>query len=495
MDEGFSGPRRPACAPDAAQALCIALPWIGPWASGPSASVDQWLLTGLCTAGLILLRGCWPAARSSDSLLRAVALGWLLAAMYNTVVAICQYYGVADLFAALMSASPGHEPYSNLRQRNQFASLTVLGTAAALWFTTRGLRLSVALGAACLLAAGNAIAASRAGVLELLALVLLVAWWGGPHRKHQLSVMGAAVAAYLLAAWALPQLADRSMTYGALGRLGMDEGCFSRKVLWANVVDLIAHKPWTGWGWGELDFAHYATLYTGPRFCDVLDNAHNLPLHLAVELGIPVAVAACGVLAWFVAARAPWREHDAGRRLAWAALTTIGIHSAFEYPLWYGPFFVACVLGVWLVWPRPGAPGLPQDARFKPLAVATGLAMTALVLACGWQYKLVSQIYLPADQRMSGYRDDTLDKIRHLWAFRDQALFAELTITPLTPANAGWTFDAANRLLHFSPEPRVIEKLIESAVVLGRDDIAAFHMQRYRAAFPKEYAAWIKRRR
>ena len=48
-----------------------------------------------------------------------------------------------------------------------------------------------------------------------------------------------------------------------------------------------ASSPWLGWGWGELDYAHYATLYDGPRFCDILDNAHNLPLHLAVELGIP----------------------------------------------------------------------------------------------------------------------------------------------------------------------------------------------------------------
>ena len=57
---------------------------------------------------------------------------------------------------------------------------------------------------------------------------------------------------------------------------------------------LIAQKPWLGWGWGELDYAHFITLYPGARFCDILDNAHNLPLHLAVELGVPLAVVLCG---------------------------------------------------------------------------------------------------------------------------------------------------------------------------------------------------------
>ena len=50
----------------------------------------------------------------------------------------------------------------------------------------------------------------------------------------------------------------------------------------------------------------------------------------------------------------------------------------------------------------------------------------------------------------------------------------------------------ALELLHYSPEPRVIEKLIESAVMLGRDDEALQYLARFRAAFPKEHASWVK---
>ncbi|MGZ5195146.1 MAG: Wzy polymerase domain-containing protein, partial [Ramlibacter sp.] len=103
----------------------------------------------------------------------------------------------------------------------------------------------------------------------------------------------------------------------------------------------------------------------------------------------------------------------------------------------------------------------------------------------------VRQIYLPVDARAPGMRDP-LPEIRRSWLFRSQALFAELTITPLTPANAQWTFDTAVALLHYSPEPRVVEKVIESAVMLGRDSDALEHLARLRAAFPEDYAEWSK---
>jgi hypothetical protein len=45
-------------------------------------------------------------------------------------------------------------------------------------------------------------------------------------------------------------------------------------------------------------------------------------------------------------------------------------------------------------------------------------------------------------------------------------------------------------MLHFSPEPRVIEKVIESAVMHGQDAEALYYLQRYKAAFPAQHARW-----
>lgn len=74
--------------------------------------------------------------------------------------------------------------------------------------------------------------------------------------------------------------------------------------------------------------------------------------------------------------------------------------------------------------------------------------------------------------------------------FADQLDFVVLTTTPVTPATASRIYPLAQQVLHFSPEPRVIEALIESAALLGHDAVVAQHLHRYRAAFPAEFARW-----
>ena len=48
----------------------------------------------------------------------------------------------------------------------------------------------------------------------------------------------------------------------------------------------------------------------------------------------------------------------------------------------------------------------------------------------------------------------------------------------------------AVKLLNMIPEPRVITRVIESASLLGRDELALAHLARFRAAFPREYRQW-----
>ena len=70
--------------------------------------------------------------------------------------------------------------------------------------------------------------------------------------------------------------------------------------------------------------------------------------------------------------------------------------------------------------------------------------------------------------------------------------FAEVTTRPATRENAAWMLEAASRLLHYSPEPRVIERVIESATLLGREDLALAHLARFKAAFPVEERQWAE---
>ncbi len=494
----------------------ITLPWLNPFAPGPTPAAVPLLFSWACAAALLGTCARMPACFPAGRLVTATAWAWLVAGLLSSVMGLCQYLGVGDGFSPWVNQTRLGEAFANLRQRNQFASLTSIALAALLWLAanaplragaTRRFAAStpwlLAL-AAGVLAAGNAASLSRTGLLQLVLLCVLFGLWGGWRLPMVRRVLLAAVLAYAVAALALPWLVGLELpVHGMVARLRAgDPVCASRLTLWSNVLHLIEQKSWFGWGWGELDYAHYTALYPGARFCNILDNAHNLPLHLAVELGIPLALAVCCGAGWVVWRAKPWRETDPTRQMAWGVLAVIMLHSMLEYPLWYGPFQMAFGLCVWMLWPAPRertagsdqyARASVQYARASVGAAIRLVAATALLAAvayAAWDYHRISQLYLAPQARDPAYRDDTLDKVRGSWLFRNQVLFAELTTTSLQPANARWTFDTATALLHYSPEPRVIEKVIESAVMLGRDEEALLHLVRYRAAFPEEYKKW-----
>jgi hypothetical protein len=227
-----------------------------------------------------------------------------------------------------------------------------------------------------------------------------------------------------------------------------------------------------------------------------LDNAHNLPLHLAVELGVPVSLLVCGVILALVWHAKPWRDTHPTRQMAWIVLAVIALHSLLEYPLWYGPFQMAALLAIWLLWHtgQNRASTMPHKV-FQPAAPYLYATATTLLIAsiayATWNYQLVSQIYLPPGERLAAYRDNTLDKTRNVAFFQDQQRFAELTTTTLNPENAQKVHDLTLDMLHFSPESQVVEMLLDSAKLLGKADEVAFFTPRYQAAFPEAYGLWV----
>ena len=511
-----------------------ALPWLVPITFGPASTTIQWLVSMACgvalwllslpdvsrpptrlvffasaialwawashpdigqeavflSAGLALMTVCAGAVQD-ERVGRQLALGLLAAALITAFIGVCQYFGVSASLSPWVYTAELGTAFGNLRQPNQYATLCWLGLAVVLWPPVRIPR-KVGLAFAMLLSFASAASVSRTGMLEGFLLTALAASWPGPARRERLYLCVAAAVAYVMAVLALPYLVE-ALT-GAMpartlwSRLSGGESCSSRVVLWSNVAHLVTLMPWTGWGWGELDYAHFMTLYPGARFCDILDNAHSLPLHLAVELGLPVAALICGGLAWWIVAQRPWAERAPERQLALAVLGVLLLHSLLEYPLWYGPFQL--VFGASLGWllARPG-PARVQTMRPMSAGVAAGVLTTALTYAA-WDYWRVSQAYLPPEARSNLWIGSPKDVARSSWLFANHSRFAELTLSSLTRNNAAWTYERATDLLHYSPEPRVVERLIESATLLGRTDEAVEYLARFRAAFPGEYAAW-----
>lgn len=498
------GDRRPAARTDGVFAVGAAL----------LAAIAFTRHVGVGAAGALLVVGCgFLAARSgapSDAQAadRSLAIGRGLAgaACLSVLIGLAQYFGDAAWLKPWVAVpmEPLGMAYGNLRQRNQFASLCCMGLVAVLWLQARasdGARLRWGAAAAWLVL-GLAASTSRTGLLELVCVVGAAAWLGGRQRRAGLgagprlahpALVLTALPLYAAAAWLLPRLSSGGVE-GMISRLreGAPPG-HSRLVLWQNVLELIAEHPWRGWGWGELSYAHYSHLYAGKRFVEILDNAHNLPLHLAVTLGIPAAAAICGGFLWMVLRARPWAERDPARIMAWGLLGVIVLHSLLEYPLWYAPFQLVFGLCLGFLWPgrpvgdskpnRPFAPVLPALAATISIAFLAGVA---------WDYTRVSQIYLPRAERLPAWREHTLDRLRgRSWFFGDAVKFAELTLTPVTRGNAAAMDVLAGEMLHFSPEPRVVVKRIQAASLLGDDEEVQAQLTRFRAAYPEDYLRWL----
>ena len=492
-------------------------------------------------------RVAWPGNRLMPWLVSA----WIVAAVISSVLGVLQYLDMASSLSPWVNqpAFKG-DAFANLRQRNQFASLTSIGLVALLaasyallqlegkpqaWrFLRQRYTLASAFVLLNVLAIGAACSMSRTAVLQWVAVSVLALLWAwryrharvqNEHDKQNTQALQTSLGARSNVAWwglligaplllllwsfLMPVLAQHltgqqgaNLVLRAAGSVGDYGVCGSRSVLWTNVWQLIVQKPLLGWGWGETDLAHFLTLYKGQRFCDILDNAHNLPLHLALEFGVPLAVGVLlSVVSW-VWVRKPWRECEIWRVMAWGVLLVIGLHSLLEYPLWYGPFQMAVGLCVGLLWLKPNheqivydkeatvattltaAPNATTSAApvTSPMATARQtneawslLLAAAFFTAClyaAWDFNRVSQIYKPVAQREPTYSSNPLAYAKQSWLFRNQAEFAELTLQPVTASNAQAVYDQAQRVVHYSPETRVVQRLIDSARLLGHDDEA-----------------------
>jgi len=429
------------------------------------------------------------AANSANGLLHWLLMAWLIAALVSSTLAVLQYLDLARELVPWVNQPRSGDAFANLRQRNQFASLTSIGLVALFGLAATMQSISKRYAsmmwcALALLAAGLACSVSRTGAVQWLVLaVFVVVWvWKDSKQVHPVLLRLAIGAPLLVILWSLvlPWIAlqlngvmGASLLLRVAGQAQDYAACGGRRVLWSNVLQMLAQHPWQGWGLGETDFAHYSTDYQSERFCDLLDNAHNFLLHLALEFGLPFALVCClFAVHWFYKKSRLLTINNA-RQIAFGMMLVLGIHSMLEYPLWYGPFQITLGLAL----------GLWAGAATKRIDKATPASSTrqqllpmimcsALFLACfyaAWDYNRVAQIYRQPEMRDAAYRDNPMQAASQSWLFKNQVDFARLMTQSITQENAQETYDLAMRVLHYSPEARTVERAAESLRLLGLD--------------------------
>jgi hypothetical protein len=109
----------------------LILPWLNPSAPGPSPAVVPllfaWFCAGLFLAWLLLQPGL------GKRLALIAAWSWAIAGLISSGIGLLQYFGAASALSSIINQTQYGEAFANLRQRNQFATLTNIALAALVW--------------------------------------------------------------------------------------------------------------------------------------------------------------------------------------------------------------------------------------------------------------------------------------------------------------------------------------------------------------------------
>jgi O-antigen ligase len=362
--------------PVVAALALLAAEALASWLPGAWPSTFAWSALGTLAATALLLAGGAGARRRADAstVFAGFCVAWVVAGVLNIGVAGVQVFAPdwtdGDWIA---TSSYAGRAVGNLRQPNHLSSLLLwscIAVLALLELGRLGWRVAGALLAALVFAV--VLTASRTGLLS----VLLLALWGLADRRLSRParlLLLAAPLVYLLSWLAMAQWATLSQhSFGGEERLAESDISSSRFAIWRDTLGLIAQQPWLGVGFGEFNLAWTLTPFPH-RPVAFFDHTHNLPLQLAVELGVPMALLICGLLLWGLwrgAARALQTPGDAGaaQRCAMMMVLMIGLHSLLEYPLWYSYFLLpaAWAWGFALAdGTESSAPGAGADRKAK----------------------------------------------------------------------------------------------------------------------------------
>nr|WP_315429060.1 Wzy polymerase domain-containing protein [uncultured Albidiferax sp.] len=441
-------------------------------------------------------------------------LPWFLfalvtAGLINATEGLLQWFGlVGELYQWIPEPESRGLAFGALRQTNLFATFLCIGSISTVWLVhKRSVTEPMAWFLLLMLMFAVAASGSRTGVLEVTVLAMLAFAW---RKKLSTAVTRLFIGQLALLIFAMlvltiaAKLLDFGFSSGAERTVKMGQD--ARISIWHDALYLIYERPWLGWGWRETGYAQYATLFER-RHEGIFDNVHNLPLQIFVEFGLLVTAPFLGLVFWFAYKKISCRIKRAKTLEATALeldplfagcilLLIVGIHSMLEYPLWYAGFLFLSGLFFGYLLSTKEVDGVLNGYQVWSLRFAKLTPVLLMAVAwVGWQQcNTVLVIYKIPFTNDKSVRQaamaPALVNASGAWLFGPQLDFAVLSSTVVTPQNALEVRERAERLLHFSAEPLVIQPLLLSLLYLNDKDAFRFHTERFCQAFPSAYRRW-----
>ncbi len=447
----------------------------------------------------------------------------LIAAFCNAAEGLLQWFGlVPGLSPWVIEPERRGVAYGVFRQPNLFATFVCVGVVCAIWLVEiRRLTEMMAWFLLVMLVFAVVASGSRSGAFELVALALAGCIWRKQQSTAVTRLMVGQLLLFALGSFVLPIAAAWHGFDFVTGITRVASATQDARILvWSNAVDLILERPWLGWGWSEMGYGHYVTVFPH-RFNELLDHSHNLFLQVGVEFGLPAASALFSVIVWMLYSGRPWqtqlersvtghskddRQKNGGlpswvqnpiqsRQFAWLILFLIGIHSMLELPLWSAGFLFLTGLAVGFLMPATIA--FLQPRRYAVwsvnMAALCAAGLIALASVAWHQFDKVDKVYkAPFNDKVA--QRAALASASDAWLFRANIDFVAIGLHEVTLQNALEVRKKGEDLLHFSAQPQVIVPLLASLRLLKDAKALQFHVERFCRAFPAAYIRWSEDR-
>ncbi len=391
--------------------LGLPLLGLGVMAACASAKHDWTSALMLLAAAAIFLFG---AVVHDERWLRALQVALLVAGALSVVAAALQLVAPLAEIPGVAPSAAGRAA-GNLHQPNLLAQLLLQAIVAlmALTWSLKKVSIRVGLPLALLLGMGLSFSQSRTGWLGMGLLLVWVLMDRSMPKEVRRLTFAAVVGCALGMGLVLLSAEYSGIASYVEKRSAAPDISSSRFGIWSNTLELIGQNVWTGVGWGQFAKAWALTPFPS-RPIAAFDNAHNLPLHLMVELGVPLALVLMVALGWVV-----WRSlpaaslptggaHAPAARCALAALLLLAVHSLLEYPLWFSFFLLpaAFFLGHFIRLGRCVEESAPSPGESWPTSPIVSKLVSKALKACGvlivlgslyaaWDYSRVLQAFKP----------------------------------------------------------------------------------------------------
>jgi len=309
--------------------------------------------------------------------LTLLAFTLVLGAFASAVVAFSQVFELWEHATWINRMPQLRRPGGNLGQPNHLATLILMGMASLLFLYESG-KLKALPSVLVFLVLCTALAAteSRTGVVSFL---VLSGWWFLKNRRVGFHVSPWAVAlsvvGFLALYWVWPSIFAFVQHSSGFG-VEVNTAAGSRLLVWPQLLEAVAQRPWWGWGIREVSEAHNAVVHAY-AVSEPFSYSHNILLDLALGMGVPLTallVLVTGVWLWR-------RVRTANQLLPWyclAVIVPVAVHSMLEFPFAYAYFLVPVMFSLGALEGMAGAKPALRLGVGSAAALLLGVSLVAV---------------------------------------------------------------------------------------------------------------------